>query len=294
VLVGLALGVVLLGAFIVVELRSPAPMMPLTLFRSRSFSGANLLTVLLYGAMTAATYYIPFNLIQVQGYGATAAGAALLPFVVLLFVLSRWSGGLVSSVGAKLPLVVGPMIAAAGIALLAVPGVGAGYWTTFFPAIAVLGLGMAISAAPLTTTVLNAVDARFSGTASGINNTASRATGAIAIAALSIIMAATFDMRLDENLDQLAVPPATHAWMDSQRANLAAAEMPPDSDPETQAALEGAVDDAFVAGFRVIALVSAALALAGALVAALMIQGKPAPARVALDQRLPAAEAPSG
>lgn len=288
---GLLVGVALLGAFIISELRSPAPMMPLALFRSRTFSGANLLTILLYGAMTGATFYIPFNLIQVQGYSATAAGAALLPFVGLLFVLSRWSGGLVRSVGAKLPLVVGPVIAAIGIALLAVPGVGGSYWTTFFPAILVLGLGMAISAAPLTTTVMNAVDTRFTGVASGINNTASRATGAIAIAALSIIMAAVFSASLDERLDQLAVPPATRAWMDGQRTNLAAAEMPPDSDTETQVALERAVDEAFVTAFRIIALVSAALALASALVAALMIEGKPV--KVGADERRQVAQAPA-
>lgn len=294
VITGLVLGVALLAGFIVVEARGATPMMPLSLFRSRTFSGANLLTVLLYGAMTGATFYIPFNLIQVQGYSATAAGAALLPFVGLLFVLSRWSGGLVRSVGAKLPLVVGPVIAAIGIALLAVPGVGGSYWTTFFPAITVLGLGMAISVAPLTTTVMSAVDERFVGVASGINNTASRAAGAIAIAALSIIMAAAFSTSLDSRLDQLALAPTDRVWMDDQRANLAAAETPPDVDAETQAVLERAIDDSFVTAFRTIALVSAALALASALVSALMIEGKPARSGQPLEQRQAMAEAAPG
>jgi EmrB/QacA subfamily drug resistance transporter len=274
VLAVLVLGIVLLGLFIIVEARSQAPMMPLGLFRARTFSGANLLTLLLYGAMIGATFYLPFNLIQVQGYSATAAGAAFLPFVVLIFLLSRWSGGLVSAVGAKLPLIVGPVVAAAGLALLAVPGVGGSYWTTFFPGITVLGLGMAISIAPLTATVMGAVDERYAGIASGINNTASRAAGAIAVAALSIVMLAAFNASLDERLDELALSPATLEQLDEQRANMAAAEVPDDLAPETRTAVEDAIDASFVTAFRTIALVAAVLALVSALVSALMIEGK--------------------
>ncbi len=160
-----AIGVAALIAFILTEMRNAYPMMPLTLFRVRTFTGTNLLTLLLYAGLGGALFFLPFNLIRVQGYAPTAAGAAFVPFTVLLFVLSHWAGGLVTRYGSKLPLVVGPLIAATGFMLFALPDIGGSYWTTFFSAIVVLGAGMATTIASLTTTVLGAVEDRYAGIA---------------------------------------------------------------------------------------------------------------------------------
>jgi EmrB/QacA subfamily drug resistance transporter len=258
------LGVAALALFLLVEARRRSPMMPLGVFRSRTFSGANLLTLLLYAGLGGALFFLPFNLQQVQGYGPTAAGAANLPFILLMSLLGRWSGGLVARYGAKRPLVIGPCIAALGFALFAVPGIGDSYWTTFFPAIMVLGFGMAIAVAPLTTTVMSAVDGQHAGLASGINNAVSRVAGLLAIAVLGIVMLQVFNGSLNDRIAPLNLPADAQAQLDAQRVNLAAAQPPPGVDQQTGAALTQAIDESFIAGFRVVMLVAASLAVASA------------------------------
>jgi EmrB/QacA subfamily drug resistance transporter len=264
VLVSVVAGAIALAGFVVVERRQASPMIPLQLFRVRAFTGANVLTLLLYAALGGSLFFVPLDLIEVHHYSATAAGAALLPLVVLLAALSRWSGGLVDRHGARLPLVAGPAIAACGFALLAVPGVGGSYWTTFFPAIVVLGVGLGITVAPLTTTVMNAVPQDFVGAASGINNAASRVAGLLAVAVFGVIMLPIFERGLDQRLEREHVAPTVAQALARQRGKLAAIELPAMLDARDKAAAERAVADAFVSGFRAIMLVSAALALAGA------------------------------
>ena len=231
-----------------------------------------MLTVLLYGALGGSLFFLPLDLIQVHHYSTTAAGAALLPFVLLLSLLSRWSGGLINRYGAQRPLIVGPIIVAAGFALFAIPGTGGNYWLTFFPAAVVLGLGMAVSVAPLTTAVLNAVDARFAGAASGINNAASRVSALIAVAVFGLIMTPLFNRTLDAALQRAAPDAAIITAIDQQRGRLAAIELPANVDPQTKTAAQDAIAHAFVVGFRAIMVISAALALGGAASAWLLIR----------------------
>ncbi len=277
VLAALAIGIGAGIGFVWAELRVRVPMLPLSFFRSSNFSGANLLTLLLYAALGGGLYFFPLNLIQVQGYSATAAGAALLPFILIVFALSRWAGQLVDKVGARLPLVLGPAIAGAGFALFAVPGTSANYWSGFFPAVVVLGLGMAITIAPLTTTVMNAVGTEAAGVASGVNNAVSRVAAVLAIAVFGLLMAWAFGARLDEGLRTLAAPQQVVDFMAGQRARLAEAALPPGIEGAAADALREQIRAAYVAGFRWIMLASAGLALLSALSAWLAIgrgQGK--------------------
>jgi EmrB/QacA subfamily drug resistance transporter len=272
VLIALLTALLMLAAFILVEARRKHPMLPLSLFRERNFTGANLLTLFLYAGLSGTLFFLPLNLIQVQGYSATAAGAASLPFILIMFGLSRWSGGLVKRFGSRIPLTIGPIVAAGGFALFIRPGVGGSYWTTFFPAVVVLGLGMAISVAPLTTTVMNSVSESRAGIASGINNAVSRTAGLLAIAVLGLIMFHAFNRCLDDRLAQIKVTPEVRAALDNQRFRLAAAEVPQTTDDQTRLVIDQAIDECFVSGFRQVMMVGAALALASSLTAWLVIR----------------------
>ncbi|CAA9523598.1 MAG: Uncharacterized MFS-type transporter [uncultured Rubrobacteraceae bacterium] len=279
VLLSLVAGVAALVGFVVAEGRSREPMMPLSLFRTRNFTGANLLTLLLYAGLGGSLYFLPFNLIQVHGYSATAAGSSFLPFIVITFLMSRWAGGLVTRYGAKLPLVIGPTIAAGGFLLFALPGTDGSYWTTFFPAICVQGFGMSLVIAPLTTTAMNSVTGRHSGLASGVNNAVSRTAALLAIPVLGIFVFVAFSAALDARVAGLDLPPAAVQQLEAEKTNLGGAEVPEGLPGGTAAAVDAAIAEAFVAGFRVAMLVAAGLALLSALAAALIIEGKGSTAR---------------
>ena len=271
----LTAGFVFLFAFLFVERRSRNPMLPFALFRSLDFAGANLLTLFLYGALGGTLFFLPLNFIQVQGYTATAAGAGLLPFILIIFVLSRWSGGLVARYGAKLPLVIGPIIAALGFALFIVPGVDANYLSKFFPAVVVLGVGMAVSVAPLTTTVMNAVPRNHVGLASGINNAVSRTAGLIAIAILGIVMLHVFNRSLDRHLSAMPMPSAIQQSLQAERINLAAASLSKEIPPDMRETLGKAIKESFVDGFRAVMLIGAALAAASGITSLVLISSRP-------------------
>jgi EmrB/QacA subfamily drug resistance transporter len=253
------------------EARVSAPMLPLTLFESRSFTAANLLTLCLYAATGIFFFLFPLNLVQVQGYSTTATGAAILPFILLMFLLSRWSGGLVDRHGPRGPLIIGPIIAGFGFGLFALPSLGDSYWKAFFPAMLVLGFAMAVTVAPLTTVVMNSVSQDRVGAASGINNAVARVASVLAIAVLGIVMVKAFGWRLNGRLAHLALPGKIVQELRMNESRLGALQPPGSLDAATEAAVRGSIQDAFLFGFRIAMLLCSGLALASAAVAWVMI-----------------------
>jgi len=213
-------------------------------------------------------------LIQVQHYSATAAGAALLPFIIIMFALSRWSGGLVDRFGPRLPLTVGPLVVAAGLTLMALTSRTSSYWKGFFPAVLVLGLGMAMSVAPLTTTVMGSVDSEQAGVASGINNAVSRGAGLMAIAVFGVVMLQTFGATLSVKLNEIGVRGEIREALNEQIVRLGGMEVPAGLDPSTRNLLEQAIADSFQSGFRAVMFISVALAAASSVSSMLLIGKK--------------------
>jgi EmrB/QacA subfamily drug resistance transporter len=270
----LAAGFAFLVWFALTEKRVAAPMVPLQLFKSRSFTGANLLTLFLYAALGIFFFVVPLNLIQVQEYSATRTGLALLPMILLLFLLSRWSGGLVARYGPKKPLIIGPLTAAVGFLLFAVPSAGSNYWTSFFPAFIVLGFGMAISVAPLTTVVMSSVEQNRVGAASGINNAVARVAGVLAIAVFGIVMVMAFSHALQKSLAGVGLPANVIQDVQSNAARLGGINAPSSLDPQTKTAIQHAVGASFIFGFRIIVAICGALAAASAAIAWRMIPSR--------------------
>ena len=267
VLLTLIGGVAFLVFFIWHEARAKNPMVPLHLFRSKDFAGANLLTLLLYAALGGMMMFFALNLVQVQGYSATAAGAALLPMIAIMFTLSRWSGGLIDRFGARLPLIIGPLIVTVAFVLFAVPSISPNYWTSFFPAVVLFGFGMAVTVAPLTTTVMGSVSEEQAGIASGINNAVSRTAGLLAIAVFGVVILHAFSRELGTRLNAVGVDEQVRSSIYEQRVKLAGVEVPEHLDSQHREQIKQAITGSYVFGFRLLMILSAALALASALCA---------------------------
>ena len=255
-------GIVLLLLFVAVEARAHGnAMMPLALYRSRVFSGTNALTLLLYFALGGALFFLPFGLIRLGGYSATGAGAALLPFALIMGAGSSLAGSLADRWGARRSLAAGPMVAGAGFALLGFADLGAPYWTGVFPAIAVLAVGMTVTVAPLTATVIGSVGRDRAGVASGVNNAVARVAGLLAVAALGVVFFRAFAGALP------GVDPArAHAALDAVMAGA--------PDPL------GGGEAAFARAIRVVMWIAGGAAATGGAIGGLMI-GRP-PERIGL------------
>ncbi len=256
------IGICALIGFFFVEFYKKSPMMPLNMFRSYDFSGTNLITFFLYFALYGVLFFFPLDLIQVQGYTATEAGAALFPFILLMFILSRWAGGLVKQFGSRAPLVVGPAIAAVGFALFLHSNANGPYWTTFFPAVLVLGFGMAVSVAPLTTVVMNSAPAELVGTASGVNNAISRMAGLLAIAILGLVMTMVFNQHLISGAKTFPID--IQYELINQQSQLGNIKIQNDEAQQL-------VRNSFIAGYDAVLWIAVALALCSSLSAFIFI-----------------------
>lgn len=262
-----SIGLISLLVFVLAEKRARSPLMPIELFRNRNFNGANLLTLFLYGGLSATLFYLPLNLIQAQHYSPTRAGAATLPMVLLMFLLSRWAGGLVERYGARRPLIIGPLVAAGGFVLFTLPGVGGSYWITYFPAVLVLGFGMTISVAPLTTLVMSSVTKDRAGAASGINNAVSQTSALLAIAISAPIFFSCFRSALSHQMKTAGVPPPVVQQLQEQEKKLGAIQT---DDPKGKVA----IDRAFVDAFRLVAVLAATASAAAGITAVVTIKDR--------------------
>lgn len=263
-------GVALLVAFVFVERRSSSPIVPPGIFASADFTVANVYTLLLYAALGGALFFVPFNLINVQRYTPVAAGGALLPMIALMFVSSRWAGALVGRIGARIPLAAGALFAALGFVAFALTGVGGSYWTTFFPAVLLLGVGTSTFVAPLTTTVMNAAPAEHAGSASGINNAVSRVAGLLAVAILGIVIVASTHRAVQHN--DAALPPQVRSALENTSLLSGRA---PDREiaPALRPAAQETVNRSYAEGFRDAMLVCAGLSLGAGVLAFVTLSG---------------------
>jgi EmrB/QacA subfamily drug resistance transporter len=250
-------GLIALAALGLVERHAESPMIPFNLFRSRNFTGANLLTFFVYAPLGALLFFTPLDLIQIQHYSATKAGAAFIPFVVTMFLLSRWAGRLVERYGARIPLTVGPLISALGYFLFTLAPQDGQYWRDFFPCVLMISLGMAITVAPLTTTVMNSVAKSHAGVASGINNAVSRLASLISIAAFGALLVMIFSRMLDHQLARLNLLPAEAARIHDSRLQLAAIKT-------TDTGAGHAIAESFILAYRMVLCAAAVSTFVGA------------------------------
>ncbi len=271
----LILGLVALLLFIAVERRVASPMVPLGIFRSLPFSGANLLTLFLYGSLTAFSFFLPLTMVQAQGYRESVAGLTMLPFVVMLAGMSRFAGRLADRTGPRLLLTVGPLLVGVGYLLTTLSGLTRGastYWSTYFPGILVFGMGMGTTVAPLTTTVMNSAGGERSGTASGVNNAVSRIAGVFAIAVLGPVALFHFSNLVQAGASGLDLTGAQMHSLNQELSNLGNARVPPGVSGDTAAKLSTVLQSSFVGTFRLIMYICAGLAWLSALLANIFLR----------------------
>jgi EmrB/QacA subfamily drug resistance transporter len=273
-------GVVLLIVFVIRERKTAHPMMPLKLFANRTFSGANLLTFFLYAGLGVGMLFLSLDLVQAQGYSQLQSGLTFLPFTLLMISFARLAGGWADKSGPRLLLIIGPATAGLGLLILSFIGQTKGpseYWTSFFPGILVFGLGMSLTVAPLTTTVMRSVEDEFSGVASGINNAMTRISNVFANAIFGALAVLFFAGSLTSKLSALPLDKKTKQAAIAQAVNLGNAVIPTGVSGQDKPAVEAAYRAGFVDTYGRIMRLASALAFLGALMALLLIRDPPRP-----------------
>ncbi len=267
--------IAILPVFIWIEGHSDHPMMPLNLFRSRTFTGANTLTLLLYGAMNSVFFFLPISLIQAQGYTAWAVGLALLPVTVFLVGFSLLMSRIIDRFGPRPPLVIGPVVIGVACVLLAMLDSSSGqdtYWRTLFLPVCLFGIGMGITLSPLTTAVMASVDEHHAGMASGLNNTVSRSAQVLALAIMGGIVLMLFRDALLSDPTVAALPDETRAWLDQESVKLAETSLPISLEPQTRNYLQNLIYRSFADSISVIMWIAAGTMFFCGLLAALVIE----------------------
>ena len=272
-------GSLLMVVFILVEKRAADPMVPLDLFRNKTFSGVNLLSFFLYAALGAIMLFLSLNMIQIQEYSQLQAGLTFLPFSFIMIVLARKMGALSDKYGARNFLIFGPIITGTGILWLSFIGITAGpsdYWTTYFPPFMLFALGMSITVVPLTTAVMNCVESSKSGIASGINNSVTRISGTFINAILGAVAILLFTNYSMGAIGTLGLSEDMVAVLMSEAGRLGEARAPQDMGSDMQTKINAIFRDGFVATYRWVGTMSAALAFLSAVIAFTMVEEKKA------------------
>lgn len=277
IIAALSVGFLSLIGFVWYQGYCPHPMMPLSLFKSRMFSSTNLLTLFLYGALGGFLFFFPLNLIQIQGYPPEIAGLTMLPFGIIIAILSRFAGSWSDKVGVRVPLIIGPAITAIGFYMYSIPEITAGvsdFWLTYFPAILVSAVGMGITVAPLTTAVMNAVSSDRTGVASGVNNAIARTAAVLAVSVMGSVTLFTFQSSVNENIADLKLEIQVYEELQNEMPKLAEAQIPEGANPDQVVAIQKAIDLSFVKSFQFLAIVASIMAAISAVVSLLFMEKK--------------------
>jgi EmrB/QacA subfamily drug resistance transporter len=275
VYIAITLGILLLAAFILIEVKTKHPMMPLQLFSNLTFSGANLLTLFLYAGLGAGMLFLSLNLVQVQGYDQLQSGLTFLPFTLMMVSIARFAGALSDKYGPRFLLIGGPATAGLGLLMLSLVKQTNGphqYWTTFFPGVLVVGLGMSFTVAPLTTAVMGSVGDYFSGTASGVNNAISRTANVFANAIFGALAVLLFSGALQKELKQMPLKEKDKQAVMASAVNLGNARVPKGIDASYKASVTKAFHESFISTYAIILRIASVLAFLGALMAFIFIR----------------------